>query len=132
MIPPSPAIQEFINSLWPLALHDESIFTQGRLAHTWFTTDGERYSMDFSHCGNRSDWYQFDSRQDAWYFGQWVNPVTRQILSYVEGDITLVICETADQYRKELESMTDFEGRDGLDDHDHRHWEKLEQGKEIE
>jgi hypothetical protein len=123
---PPQAITDFINNLWPLAYHEESRpSNQGNPMHCYFTPEGERYPVDFTHCGPRSDWYQFDSHQDAWYFGQWVNPVTRQILSYVEGDISLITCQTPDLYRKELENMTDFEGRNGLDDHDGRHWEKL-------
>jgi hypothetical protein len=119
-------VNEFITDLWPLAIHTESrLSNQGNPMNCWFTTDGERYSMDFSYCGNRADWYQWDSKQDAWYYGQWVNPVTKQILSYIEGDISLISCQTPDQYRAELDAMTQFEGRNGLDDHDRRHWEKL-------
>ena len=125
---PPPAITDFINNLWPLAYHEESRLSRlGNIIHCWFTHDGERYAMDFSYCGPRSDWYQWDSHQDAWYFGQWVNPVTRQILTYAEGDISLITCQTADLYRAELDNMTDFEGRNGLDDHDGKHWDKLQE-----
>ena len=31
-------------------------------------------------------WSQIDTDQDAWYFGQWANPLTLSYSSYVEGD----------------------------------------------
>jgi len=34
-----------------------------------------------------------DTTQDASYFGNWVNPLTFQLMSYCEGDTTLTECE---------------------------------------
>lgn len=34
-----------------------------------------------------------DTKQDAPYFGNWVNPTTLQLFSYCEGDTTLTDCE---------------------------------------
>jgi hypothetical protein len=81
------------------------------------------------------DWYQIDSPQDAPYYGQWTNPVTLQQLEYAEGDITLLQCETVEQYKAEMQRRQQFilqmaGDRDpsgyGLDDKDGRHWDKLE------
>ena len=32
------------------------------------------------------------------YYGNWINPVTRQLVSYAEGDITIVTCETDQEF----------------------------------
>ena len=37
---------------------------------------------------------QFDTRQDASYFGTWANPEARIIVNYAEGDVTTQIAET--------------------------------------
>ena len=31
-----------------------------------------------------------DTDQDAWYFGVWVHPITRRVVTYAEGDVTIV------------------------------------------
>lgn len=92
---------------------------------------GDRYAFDFAHCGLKSDWYQYDTAQDANYYGIWVNPVKRQIVSYTEGDIRFIQADDADGYRAELASMDEWQrGYDGedrrhIDDHDGQHWDKL-------
>jgi hypothetical protein len=66
---------------------------------------------------------------------KWTNPVTLQQLEYAEGDITLLQCETVEQYKAEMQRRQQFilqmaGDRDpsgyGLDDKDGRHWDKLE------
>lgn len=58
----------------------------------------DRYVFDFKKCTPSNGWAQFDSEQDASYFGHWVNPFTREIVSYCEGDITRTRCETDAEY----------------------------------
>ena len=93
--------------------------------------DASRYCFDFTHCGSKSDWYQYDGPQDANYFGHWCNPVTRQIVSFVEGDIYIIQCATTFDYVNELREFWRFDQRydpgcqSGIDDHDGRHWKKL-------
>lgn len=65
-----------------------------------------RYFFDTRLAG----WKQYDTNQDAWYFGVWVNIPDRMILTYAEGDVTLVTCEDNDHLRRELESMAEFYG----------------------
>ncbi len=67
--------------------------------------DGDRYMFDFDMEGT---WMQFDTSQDAWYFGCWVNKNERLILSYCEGDITLTTCDTDEIFNAEIEHMCDF------------------------
>lgn len=53
----------------------------------------ERYKYDFRLCTPDKGWAQLDTKQDASYYGNWINPLTRQLLSYCEGDTTLTECE---------------------------------------
>jgi ABC-type transport system substrate-binding protein len=55
-------------------------------------------------------WKQYDTSQDAWYFGVWVHPEKRVIITYAEGDITVVRCPTNESYHAELKSMAEFYG----------------------
>ena len=76
----------------------------------------ERYTIDFAPDFTAEGWMQFDTDQDAAYFGVWVNPTKRLTLTYTEGDWTLVECEphagepTHDRYNLEIQSCIDFYG----------------------
>ena len=128
-----------VNQVWPIAFkRGERKSTCNNRLEEWFCSS-ERYPMDFNFCGMKSDWYQFDTAQDAPYYGSWCNPRLLMLLSYTEGDIYLIHCETPDQYRAEIEALEKFNaeyesmsledwrkrGRYGIDDHDSFHWDKL-------
>lgn len=66
-----------------------------------------RYHYDFHACKN---WDQFDTDQDASYFGIWVNMETRQILTFAEGDESIVTCATEDLFEDELRKLNEFHG----------------------
>jgi hypothetical protein len=70
----------------------------------------ERYEFDFKLCTREKGWKQFDTKQDAWYFGVWVHEEKREIITYAEGDITRVICPTEESYHAELKHMAEFYG----------------------
>lgn len=70
----------------------------------------ERYSVDFADNFCSEGWLQFDTDQDAHYFGVWLNPRLRVSLSYAEGDWTLVECPTRDSYLAEVQHMIEFYG----------------------
>lgn len=70
-----------------------------------------RYVYDFRLCTKEKGWQQFDTDQDASYFGVWVNIEQRQVLTYAEGDETLVACESDEALRLELASMEKFYGK---------------------
>ena len=53
-----------------------------------FTPDGDRYDFDFRLCRSINGWAQFDTSQDASYYGNWVNPLTLEMASHCEGDQT--------------------------------------------
>lgn len=78
------------------------------IKRSWLPT--ERYRWDFSEKFRNDGWEQYDTDQDAWYFGVWVNPKLLQIQSYAEGDITLVTCPDVAHYNAEIQSMNEFYG----------------------
>lgn len=70
----------------------------------------DRYKFDFGMCSHDKGWVQYDTDQDAWYFGVWVHPEKRLIFTYAEGDTSLVTCPTIESYKAELKSMAEFYG----------------------
>ncbi len=68
----------------------------------------DRYIVDFAEDYQQSGWQQFDTDRDAWYFGVWVNPKTLKTLSYVEGDIHLIVCDRPEAYNREIQSMIKY------------------------
>lgn len=55
-------------------------------------------------------WKQFDTDQDASYFGVWVNLAERMTFTYCEGDRTLVVCPSVETFRSELKDAEEFYG----------------------
>lgn len=70
----------------------------------------DRYAFDFKYCRSEDGWIQYDTHQDASYFGVWCNPSKLQTVTYAEGDITLCICSTPEGYNSELSEMQDCYG----------------------
>jgi hypothetical protein len=58
-----------------------------------FECMSDRYKYDFRECHFKDGWAQLDTKQDASYFGNWINPLTLKLMSYCEGDTTLTECE---------------------------------------
>ena len=89
-----------------------------------FEADGDRYRYDFGSCHFKHGWAQLDTSQDAWYYGNWINPLTLKLFSYVEGDTTLTECENEAefvaavreccQWHKEHGWWTESSGIDGM------------------
>jgi len=67
----------------------------------------ERYAFDFDD-SFRKEWKQFDTSQDAWYYGFWTRKATLQTFSYCEGDVCLVTCPDAEHYNAEIRSAMEF------------------------
>lgn len=57
----------------------------------------DRYRYD-RMCSPSKGWAQLDTRQDASYYGNWVNPLTFELFSYCEGDLTHTQCESSDEF----------------------------------
>jgi len=70
----------------------------------------DRYKFDFEYCRPVDGWKQYDTDQDAHYFGVWVHIEQRLILTYAEGDLSVVFCHNDEQLRAELDHMADFYG----------------------
>lgn len=58
----------------------------------------DRYKYDFRSCTSSDGWAQLDTRQDASYYGNWINPLTFKLMSYCEGDVTLTECNDAEDF----------------------------------
>jgi hypothetical protein len=54
----------------------------------------DRYLYDFNVLTIAKGWAQLDTRQDAPYFGTWINPTRREIFCYLEGDTILTKCDS--------------------------------------
>ena len=71
---------------------------------------GDRYQYDFGPCSRQKGWTQYDTDQDAHYFGVWVHVKDRMVFTYCEGDTILVKCPSLESFRAELSSMAEFYG----------------------
>ena len=68
----------------------------------------DRYEFDFGECSCSNGFAQFDTRQDASYFGTWVNPTTRQVVSYTEGDVAHRTAETDAEFVEYVRELADW------------------------
>lgn len=85
---------------------------RGNLVHRFFGP-AERYLVDFAPDFTAGGWLQFDTDQDAHYFGVWVNPRLLLTLTYCEGDWILAQCPDTRHYNAEISDAIEFydEGR---------------------
>ena len=72
------------------------------------TRGGNRYGYD-ENLGE--GWEQYDTDQDAWYFGVWVHVGDRKVFTYAEGDRILEVCSTQDAFVALLRRMATFYGK---------------------
>jgi hypothetical protein len=83
--------------------------SRGNTIHDMFLPS-ERYIIDFAKDFSSQGWKQYDTDQDAHYFGVWVNIGKRLTLTYSEGDWTLVVCDDDQHLQAELNDMEQFYG----------------------
>tara|TARA_Y100000310_G_scaffold344999_1_gene461063 strand:- start:2812 stop:3198 length:387 start_codon:yes stop_codon:yes gene_type:complete len=74
----------------------------------YFTMDGSRYEFDL-RLKSKDGWEQFDTNQDAGYFGVWINRDARMTVTYAEGDLTIKY--DIPDMEKEYKDMCDFYGK---------------------
>ena len=102
-----------VNKLAELIVKDGKADAQpnknGNIVHRFFAAT-DRYLVDFAEDFTAEHWEQYDTDQDAHYFGVWVNPDSLRILSYAEGDWTLVTCLDSEAFNAEIEDMNAFYG----------------------
>ncbi len=58
---------------------------------------GSRYFYD-RYLSEAKGWEAYDTRDDAWYFGMWVNVSKRQIFTYAEGDRYVECCASEESF----------------------------------
>ena len=69
-----------------------------------------RYLFDEELCRAADGWKQYDTEQDASYFGVWVHVEGRLIVTFAEGDVSVVYCLTDEALKDELHKVGDFYG----------------------
>ena len=74
-----------------------------------FIEQGDRYMFDFNRCKG-PDWQQYDTDQDAWYFGVWVNLKERKVVTYCEGDVDITFLLSDAAMKQQLQDMEKFYG----------------------
>ena len=82
---------------------------RGNLIYQAFLSD-ERYSVDFADDFKSEGWEQYDTDQDACYFGVWMNKSKLMTLTYAEGDWSLVVCSDTQHYNAEITDALAFYG----------------------
>ncbi|ABF12862.1 MULTISPECIES: hypothetical protein [Cupriavidus] len=97
-------------------MYREEVNARGNTVHRDLDADlalgfvsRDRYVYDSKLCG--AGWQQYDTDQDAPYFGCWVNLEKRWTMCYAEGDRILVKCPSEESLKAELADMDRFYGR---------------------
>lgn len=83
---------------------------RGNHMHSAFIGDRNRYHFDFKECKSEDGWEVYSTDQDASYFGVWVHIEKRMMVTYAEGDLTVVTCPTLESFRAELKDASEFYG----------------------
>jgi len=78
---------------------------RGNLVTSAFIEGLSRYYFDVRVKRQGAGWQQWDTSQDAAHFGVWIHRDLLQILTFAEGDITVVECPDDDHLRAEIGSM---------------------------
>lgn len=83
--------------------------TYGNTVQRYFDDDPDHCRYKFDGLAEKADgWEQFDTSQDAWYFGVWVNKSARCIWTFAEGDFTVVTCHNDKTFNAEIQHMIQF------------------------
>jgi hypothetical protein len=90
--------------------HDGDATVYGAFVSPELNYDGSRYIYDGHRCKYEDGWRQYDTSQDAWYFGVWYHTGRRVTVTYAEGDETIVVCHTEEAWKAELREMAEFYG----------------------
>lgn len=74
----------------------------------------DRYVYDFTYCTVAKGWAQVDTKEDAHYYGTWANPEKGFIFNYAEGDLSLTMCDTPQEFVAEMRSLQDWAQKQGI------------------
>lgn len=75
-----------------------------------FEGNTNRYKFDCGLCSYKKGWIQFDTDQDAYYFGVWIHKGKKQIVTYAEGDLIIVEAPTSESFNEEIAHMCKYYG----------------------
>jgi len=103
-------LERFMHDIKEYARGDKRQNERGNTVYSAFIGSRDRLQFDTGPCDYKKDWQQYDTHQDAWYFGVWVHIEKRMTVTYAEGDLTVVTCPTLESFRAEIESMNEFYG----------------------
>jgi hypothetical protein len=90
--------------------NDEAEQEYAKSQRRYFHSDADRYFFDMAMCRSENGWKQYDTNQDAWYFGIWVNLSERQIVTYAEGDLDVEDCADDAALAAKLKEMEECYG----------------------
>ena len=62
----------------------------------------DRFIFDFNYCHFKKGYAQLDTTEDAHYFGNWVNFKSLELITYCEGDLTVIKCENIEEFKNQL------------------------------
>ena len=84
---------------------------RGNAVSSAFVGSCDRYVFDSKLCTADNGFEQFDTDQDAHYFGVWVNRKEMVTVTYAEGDLTLVACASLEGFKAEIADAEEFYGK---------------------
>lgn len=67
----------------------------------------DRYYYDLTLLAQ--GWQQYDTEEDAWYFGIWINTEKLETFTYAEGDTSHVIAPNVEAFRAELARLYQYQ-----------------------
>jgi hypothetical protein len=70
----------------------------------------ERYAFDFRFCARSDGWQQFDTTQDAPYFGIWVHLAKRVVCKFIEGEVYIRVANDRATLKTYLEKLCAYHG----------------------
>lgn len=68
---------------------------------------GDRYLFDFHYCNGEQGYAQIDTKEDASYWGNWANPKNLKVAHFVEGEFTVHLCESPEEFVQHLRDFAD-------------------------
>ena len=83
---------------------------RGNTVESGFIFGIDRYVYDEKWCTAKKGWVQYDTNQDASYFGVWVHPEKMIIKTFAAGDTYTVTCKDEESYHAELKNMAEVYG----------------------
>ena len=69
-----------------------------------------RYVYDLAYCTKAEGWKQYDTEQDAPYFGMWYHEKKRILVTYAEGDETIQIADDVESWKKLMKETGEWAG----------------------